>query len=435
MTDMPLAEWIRHYATTAGTLDPRAPLDDLEPLRELIGGARVVAIGESAHYVREFTLLRHRLLRFLAERCGFTVYAMEAPFTEAHAIDAWIQGGPGTVAEVAACVPFHQADSQEMHDHLSWMRAHLRTAAAPLRLAGTTVPGSGGSPLPALEAVAVYLRRADPDALPLLDQAVKLAESYHDTTTFAVLRRYVTLDQGVQDELTAALSRLLSRMGTTGAHQRNQQRSQAHVTALHHLRSAWYLDHFHRDFAGRGIPIEHPHALHDMFMAESVMRLLEDGTPSTRILVACHNIHIQKSPVPHDGAIGLFPLGYHLAEALGDDYVAIAVTSTHGRTARMQMDPEHPLGFEVGDQPLPPLADGSIEAAFTTEASATIADLRAARPSVRDAELFQRMRMEDYFKDVPVFDAFDAIACVPHTSATSDVTIQRSGNEPQRPQP
>jgi erythromycin esterase len=33
----------------------------------------VVGIGESAHYVREFYLLRHRLLRFLVQWCGFTV--------------------------------------------------------------------------------------------------------------------------------------------------------------------------------------------------------------------------------------------------------------------------------------------------------------------------------------------------------------------------
>ena len=97
-----LAEWVRDHAIIADSLDPQAPLDDLEPLRALIGDDGVVAIGESAHYVREFELLRHRLLRFLVERCCFTVYALEAPFTEAQAIDAWIQGGPGTVAEVAA---------------------------------------------------------------------------------------------------------------------------------------------------------------------------------------------------------------------------------------------------------------------------------------------------------------------------------------------
>jgi hypothetical protein len=44
--------------------------------------------------------------------------------------------------------------------------------------------------------------------------------------------------------------------------------------------------------------------------------------------------------------------------------------------------------------------------------------LRAARPLVHDLETFQRMRMENYFMDVPVFDAFDAIASIPHTSCT-----------------
>jgi erythromycin esterase len=424
-TTMGFADWVRDHAVAADSLDPRAPLHDLEPLGEVIGDARVVAIGESAHYVQEFYLLRHRLLRFLTERCGFTVYALEAPFTEAHAIDAWIQGGPGTVEEVAAVgVAFNQGRSREMHDLLEWVRVRNRTAAPPLRFAGASLPASGGSPLPALDAVADYLRREDPDALPLLEHAAGLARSYDDTATFKALSRYTALDRPAQDALTAALSRLLARMETTGAYQRGQCRGPEHATALHHLRGAWYLDHFHRDFAGRGIPAEHPHAFHDAFMAESVLRLLEDGAADTRIVVAFHNIHIQKTPVTRDGAIRLLPGGYHLAEALGDDYVAIVTTSTCGRTARMQPDPEHPLGFTVHDCPLPPLAHESIEAAFGTEAPLTIADLRAARTAIHDAESYRRMRMEDYFVDVPIFDAFDAVASIPHTSCVDGVSAR-----------
>ena len=158
---------------------------------------------------------------------------------------------------------------------------------------------------------------------------------------------------------------------------------------------------------------------------------LLDGTAMHRnrllrvIRGACHNIHIQKAPVPHHGAIGLFPQGNHLAEALGDDYVAIAVTSARGGTARMRMKPEHPLGFEVDDHPLRPVVDASIEAAFTTKASLTIADLRTARADVDDAGAFQRMRMEDYFKDVPVLQAFDAIACIAETTPDRGTRIHK----------
>jgi len=411
------ANWVRDRAMVADTLDPLSPLDDLEPLRELIGDARVVAIGESAHYVREFYLLRHRLLCFLAERCGFTIYAPEAPFTEAHAIDAWVQGGTGTVAEVAAAgVAIELGRCREMHELLTWMRARNRSATTPLRFAGTDVPGSGGSPLPALEQVAAYLQQYDPDALPLLEQATALAGSYHDTATFNVLNRYTTLDPAVQDALTARLSRLLLRMETMSAYQRGQHRAQEHTTALQHLRGAWHLDHLHRDVAGRGLSVGS--ASRDAFMAETVLQLLEEGSADTRIVVASHNIHIQRTPETHDGPFGIFSQGYHLAQALRDDYVAIAVTTNGGRTARIQPNPEHPQGFEILDRALPPLAEGSVEAAFATEAPLTIADLRAAHPVVHDALSFQRMQMEDYFMDVSVFDAFDAVAYIPQTSCT-----------------
>lgn len=50
------------------------------------------AIGEGAHFVEEFSRARQRVLRFLAERCGFNVFAMEFGFSEAFPLDRWLQG-------------------------------------------------------------------------------------------------------------------------------------------------------------------------------------------------------------------------------------------------------------------------------------------------------------------------------------------------------
>jgi hypothetical protein len=99
------------------------------------------------------------------------------------------------VEEVAAAgVAIDLGRCREFHDQLAWMRAHKHTATKRLRLVGTDVPGSGGSPLPALEAVAAYLRSADPDALPLAEQAIDVVRRYHDPATFTALGRYATLD-------------------------------------------------------------------------------------------------------------------------------------------------------------------------------------------------------------------------------------------------
>jgi erythromycin esterase-like protein len=86
------AGWLGGHAVPLTHLDPEAPLDDLEPLRDIIGGARVVAIGENSHFIAEFSLMRRRILRFLVERCGFTVLAFEYGFSEGFPLDAWAQG-------------------------------------------------------------------------------------------------------------------------------------------------------------------------------------------------------------------------------------------------------------------------------------------------------------------------------------------------------
>ncbi len=84
------------------TLDPSGALDDLGWLDRAIGGARVVAIGESVHYNREFFQLRHRLTRYLAERHGFSAYAMESGFAEGWLADNWVRGGEDELGQVMA---------------------------------------------------------------------------------------------------------------------------------------------------------------------------------------------------------------------------------------------------------------------------------------------------------------------------------------------
>src|SRR3974390_2202361 len=101
------------------TLDPGdEDWTDLEPIRNLVGDAKVVGVGEAAHGVGEFHQLRHRLLRYFVEELGFTAYCTEFPFDEGVAINEWIHGGPGTVNDVSQLgrhAPFGEGAEARAH--------------------------------------------------------------------------------------------------------------------------------------------------------------------------------------------------------------------------------------------------------------------------------------------------------------------------------
>jgi erythromycin esterase len=76
-----VTEWLRGNARRLRTLDPSDDdFSDLEPLRDIVGDARAVSIGESTHRMHEFYQLRHRMIRFLVRELGFTAHIMESGF-------------------------------------------------------------------------------------------------------------------------------------------------------------------------------------------------------------------------------------------------------------------------------------------------------------------------------------------------------------------
>ena len=166
---MGFRDGLRERAFPLATLDPAAPLDDLEPLLGLVGGARVVALGESAHFCAEYNQARERLLRFLVERAGFDVFAFEYGFSEGFRHDAWLRGETGGELDTTGEIPVG------LEAPLRRMREHNLSAGFPVRFAGLDIPAAGGDLRPALDPVAEYLGTVDPDALPLVNGALEIA--------------------------------------------------------------------------------------------------------------------------------------------------------------------------------------------------------------------------------------------------------------------
>jgi len=205
----PFVAWFRDHAATLSTLDPDGPLDDLEPLREIVGDARVLAVGENAHFVREFGLARRCVSRFLAERCGFTTFAFEFGFSEAFALDPWLQG-EGNDDDLAGLSP--AAARWGAGELMHWLRRHNTRSSHPLRFVGVDLPEAGGTLRPALDPVADHLADVDPDALPILRAVLSIADQMASESGAGAGPAWAILDVAGQNAMTAGLARLLMRL-------------------------------------------------------------------------------------------------------------------------------------------------------------------------------------------------------------------------------
>lgn len=417
------AQWLDEHSTAlAGTCpntepDPEADSDldsgadlgagsnvDLAGLAYAVRDARVVAVGESSHFIREFGLLRERVLRFLVERLGFTMLAYEYGFSEGVGVDSWVRGeGKENELEAYASSALPVGLTEPLH----WLRArNLRgrdagyvvdpdtPSSAAVRFAGIDLPAASGSLQEALKHVAAFLRQVDPEALSWLDEALRLSAG--------------------QDALTASLARLRQRFVSLEPYYVERAGQQQFDLAKHRIDGACAADYTFHDTADT--------SAREKYMAASVLWHLA-RSPGTRIVLAAHNAHVQRVPLSDSAKATAPPMGQHLARSLGAGYYALGLTSVAGYTAQVEPDASARLGFTVTPTPLESPPPGSIEKAFADvqcemteyERPPLLANLRAVDRDEYD-EGPQRMRIQESYLDVPVLDAFDGMICVPESS-------------------
>ncbi|GHG24975.1 MULTISPECIES: erythromycin esterase family protein [Amycolatopsis] len=358
---------------------------DVAEIAELIGDAEVVAIGENNHHIREFGVLRDRLLRHLVTECGFTVLGFEGGFPEGHLVDAWLQGGPGEVADIARDgFTFGLGDSAEVHEMVTWLRGRG------VRFFGLDVPSSAGSPMPALQAVREVLMRVDPANVALVDNAVAACEPYASVSSAVAPGRYGELSVAARDAATVALTVLKGHVESLAPE------------AAHHAEGALRVDLYLRELdalmAGRAP--EPQSSSRDTYMAATV-RLLRRQFPGEKIVLMIHNGHLQRVPFSPMPGMTAPSAGTHLAAELGNRYFALALTAVSGTTTGLAPDPAFPLGFRMFEQTLEDPAEGSVEAVLASRAPCVVA--RPAASGIRHAHMGV---------PVDVASAFDAVVCL-----------------------
>ena len=135
---------VEAIAARSTKLDLRAPYAPatFEFLSTTAGRASIVALGESLHVTAEFPLARLEVVRFLHERLGFDVLALEGSETQAWLAQEFLYRTPpgtdGRIARAQQMAWFKLWNTSQMGELLSYVDASQRTGR-PLYLASFDV--------------------------------------------------------------------------------------------------------------------------------------------------------------------------------------------------------------------------------------------------------------------------------------------------------
>jgi erythromycin esterase len=166
--DQPNADpvaWLKQNAITFNTSQPGGSFADLMPVRELVGNARIVALGDAADGTHESWAMQQRLLEFLVQEMGFNTIAIEASGPQAELIDKYIQTGEGDLDRLILLQTGGFRQTQELLYTVRWLRTHNAGGTGPrISFAGFDILQSY-SHFP-LDQVVAYLQRVDPNAVP-----------------------------------------------------------------------------------------------------------------------------------------------------------------------------------------------------------------------------------------------------------------------------
>ena len=314
------------------------PHTELEFLRDIVGDARVVSLGEGTHGTRDFFEMKARILRFLVEEMGFNTFAIEATWPESRRLDHYVRTGEGDPRVLLSGLYFWTWNTESVLEMIEWMRAH-NEAGGDVGFHGFDMQYPGM----ALHNVREYLDRVDPENFDKVAAQLNcLATHANGPDGFGggyaqrSAAYHNTCGRSMEQTRDFLLERRQEHEAVAGA--------DSFYVALQSLRVAFQ---YHLRCAEGGN--------RDEFMAENTVWISERIGPEGRMVLWAHNGHVATRP---------YAQGSYLREAFRDDMVVVAFSHETGKFSAVDLRPNARRGY--GPHDLEPPPTGSFESRFAT---------------------------------------------------------------------
>jgi erythromycin esterase len=300
--DLTADQWVAAKAIPFDTAEARSGLKDLAPLRNLVGNARVVSLGEATHGSREFFTMKHRVLEYLVEEMGFTVFAIEANLPEADAVDRYVLHGEGDPRKALAGMYFWTWNTAEVLDMIEWMREYnlRRGDRPPVRFRGFDAQIW---PYTVAE-VEKYLARVDPNG------SADIVHQY-DCIRPHSMSAYMELPAATRNACAANLTIAVSMLGERRARYTAASSAAEFENVLRYAKVIEQSE-----------GVQNKRMLRDEQMAANVEWLADVAHPGEKLVLWAHNWHV--------AANGADQMGYFLRVRFGSEMVVFGFAFDKG---------------------------------------------------------------------------------------------------------
>lgn len=270
-SDEAIAAWLRARATPLSidaALDERAA----KAIGDVVGDARVVALGETAHGTGDFTRLRLRVFQALVRDKGFRVYAVESSWADSLLIDDYVVDGKGDARSTLLAQYGRGEATEEMLELVEWMREYNRDPrhSDKLHFLGFDIASSR-----AASELLTYLRQVDPPAVATAQRTLDPLASASAHETFGAL------PDSQRQETLAALAALVSRFEANRSRYVSRSSNEAWLRGRAYARAIERMAVASRDEYVR-----------DEQMFDTLRELVASFSASAGFLVSAHNAHI-----------------------------------------------------------------------------------------------------------------------------------------------
>ena len=352
--------WVSDHAIALTSTKPGAPYDDLECLRELIGDARIVALGEQTHGTHEFQTMKHRIIRFLVEEMGFTILGLEAGWGGCLLSDEYVVEGKGSRNEAMSSAGFWFFQTTAFRNLVTWMRTHNVTAPdRPVHLGGIDY-------------------QAPHHGLEWADQVLSTAQISVDFTARRGLWDLSSLYPSIWGEPEKRRAYIQKASAFVDEVLRVLPEAEPHLTPLQTVtlqRLPRALEQFEGRFAFAGEEQNESgfyaglYTYRDGCMAENATWWLDTLGKDSRIVLWGHNGHVAASW----REVGWVPLGEHLRKEYGTGLVTVGFSTSRGTFSAV-----NPEIKAFDDLTVPEPLSNSYEAVFSeTGIDHFVLDLRS----------------------------------------------------------